>query len=95
MIRRLVKMTFQPDQVETFLEIFEESKHKIRSMPGCLHLELWRNDNIFFTYSIWEDERALNHYRFSDVFKTVWAKTKMLFAEKAQAWSLQVQSQAD
>ena len=95
MIRRLVKMTFQPDKTDDFIAIFEESKMKIRAMPGCHHLELWRKDNIFFTYSIWEDEHALNHYRFSELFKTTWAKTKALFAEKAEAWSLEVQSTTD
>ncbi len=95
MIQRLVKMTFQPDKTDDFIAIFEESKMKIRAMPGCQHLVLWRNGNVFFTYSIWEDEHALNHYRFSELFKTTWAKTKVLFAEKAEAWSLEVQSKTD
>ncbi len=95
MLRRLVKMTFLPDKVDDFIAVFEESKQKIRAMPGCRHLELWRNGTIFFTYSIWETEEALNHYRFSELFKTTWAKTKVLFAEKAEAWSLEVQSTTD
>ncbi len=91
MIVRIVKMTFHPDKVEEFLSVFEEVKNKIASFSGCRHLELWQdnvNKNILFTYSIWEDEQALNHYRFSELFKTTWSRTKILFKKKAEAWSL-------
>lgn len=91
MIIRIVKMNFRNGEEEKFLSLFAEVKTQIRNFPGCSHLELWRDANnpqTFFTYSIWGDESALNHYRFSDLFKTTWAKTKILFAEKAAAWSL-------
>jgi hypothetical protein len=93
MIRRLVKMTFQPDKTEDFIAIFEASKLKIRGMAGCQHLELWRREHIFFTYSIWESEEALNNYRQSELFKDTWSRTKALFAAKPEAWSLELQSE--
>ncbi len=86
-------MTFQPERVKDFLALFEEVKNKIASFEGNHHLELWKEHekgNILFTYSIWEDEDALNHYRFSELFKSTWSRTKVLFAEKAEAWSLDV-----
>ncbi len=86
-------MTFQPDKTEDFIAIFESSKLKIRAMEGCWHLELWRRDNIFFTYSIWESEAALNDYRHSELFKDTWSRTKALFADKPEAWSLELQSE--
>lgn len=92
-IKRIVKLTFQEDQVDTFLEIFEESKNKIRQMEGCEHLELWRGttvNNILFTYSFWDSEDALNAYRHSELFKKTWAKTKVLFSDKPQAWSVEM-----
>lgn len=98
MIRRIVKLTFQADQVSTFLQIFEDSKNAIRQFEGCEHLELLRctePDSIFFTYSYWTNEAALNAYRYSDLFKTTWAKTKVLFADKPQAWSTRVESVPD
>ena len=55
MIKRIVKLTFRPEEVDTFMAIFEAKKVAIRTFPGCLHLELWRNlepDNIFFTYCL-------------------------------------------
>lgn len=90
MLKRIVKMTFQEDKIEDFLQVFNESKQRIRHFPGCRHLELWRTGTIFFTYSMWEDEAALNHYRYSELFKTTWAKTKVLFADKPEAWSLEL-----
>ncbi len=90
-------MTFRPEAVPAFLEDFEKIKDKIRNRPGCHHLELWREvagSNVLFTYSFWENEAALNAYRHSDLFKSVWKTTKEKFAEKAEAWSVEVVSQA-
>lgn len=91
MLKRIVKMTFDPDETENFLSIFEENKHKIKGFEGCEHLELLQDinqKNIFFTYSYWKDEAALEKYRNSDLFLGVWSNTKMLFSEKASAWSV-------
>ena len=81
-----------PDQVSTFLDIFEKNKRKIKVFPGCLHLELLKDinkSNVYFTYSYWQTEGDLNSYRESDFFKSLWEKTKNLFAEKAEAYSLE------
>lgn len=91
MIVRIVQMTFHPENVPSFLDLFEERKSMIRNFQGCKHLELWQDahsENIFFTYSIWESEQHLDHYRFSELFKDTWTKTKALFTEKAKAWSV-------
>ena len=91
MITRIVRMEFQPENVDQFLEIFHASKEQIRHFPGVHHLELHRDlnrQNVFYTYSLWEDENALNAYRKSELFGSVWPRTKALFAEKPQAFSL-------
>ncbi len=91
-------MTFQPELVPTFLEVFESSKQKIRTREGCQHLELLRDahaPNVLFTLSYWESEDFLNAYRNSELFETTWAKTKILFAEKPKAWSMEMVSTTD
>ena len=91
MITRIVKMTFKPEHVSVFLTQFERDKKHIRGFEGCLHLELLNdknNPNIFFTYSKWQDESFLEKYRHSDLFSSVWKQTKILFAEKAEAWTV-------
>ncbi len=91
MLVRVVKMIFRADAVESFKEFFEERKDKIRSFEGCTHLELWQDDlnsNIFFTYSHWNNEAALIHYRNSAFFRDTWVQTKQMFAAKAEAWSV-------
>jgi len=94
MIKRIVKMTFREEAVDTFLrDVFEQSKDRIRAFPGCLHMELLQHaaqPNMLFTLSIWENEADLEAYRQSDLFKATWEKTKALFAEKAEAWSVRV-----
>lgn len=88
---RIVKMTFREDKIAEFLSNFDKVKHHIRSFNGVERLELLNdknNANIYFTYSFWKSEQHLENYRNSDLFKNVWAKTKPLFAEKAEAWSV-------
>lgn len=90
MLVRIVRMTFQEDKIADFLAIFEASKDKIRNVEGCSHLVLLRDyslHNVLLTYSYWESEVHLNNYRNSALFKTTWANTKVLFAEKPFAFS--------
>ncbi len=92
MLIRIVRMTFQPDQVATFLDIFKDSQPTIRAMAGCQHVELWQDidcPNVFVTHSHWDDAEALDAYRNSVFFKAVWTKTKMLFADKPLAFSVE------
>lgn len=92
MLIRIVKMSFQEDQIPLFLNEFEQYKTKIRNVKGCQFLELYRDINIsttYFTYSYWDSETDLNMYRDSDLFKEVWGKTKILFNQKPQAWSVE------
>nr|WP_293845829.1 antibiotic biosynthesis monooxygenase family protein [uncultured Arsenicibacter sp.] len=87
---RIVRMTFQEDKMEAFMAIFGQSKEKIRSFPGCLHLELLCDldkPNVRMTYSHWESAEALERYRQSELFRTTWAATKQLFADKPVAFS--------
>lgn len=91
MLTRLVKLTINNEKASEFREIFEASKDRIRDFEGCLHLKLFADQNypnIFFTYSIWEDNEALEKYRKSDLFKDTWKQTKVLFACRPEAWSL-------
>lgn len=97
MIVRIVQMTFHPEQVEAFLELFEATKHQIRNFEGCKHLELWqdpRYPNIMMTYSHWESEEALEKYRQSALFKSTWKTTKNMFAAPPKAWSMKQKSSA-
>jgi len=91
MFVRIVKMSFHDDKVEAFLDNFHEVKEHIRNFPGNRFLELYRDrkdPSVFFTYSYWESEEALERYRKSALFTEVWAFTKQLFKDKAEAWSV-------
>ena len=91
MFVRIVKMSFHQNKVDDFLKNFNSIKEKIRNVDGCRLLELYQdkeNSSVFFTYSYWNNEKDLENYRNSDLFKIVWSQTKILFNEKPQAWSV-------
>ena len=91
MFVRIVKMSFAEENIILFIDNFETVKQKIRNFEGCQFLELYRdkhNTNIFFTYSYWNTEDDLNNYRDSDLFQSVWTKTKPMFNAKPEAWSV-------
>jgi len=91
MLVRIVKMGFYKQNIEVFLQNFEETKTRIRAFEGCQFLELYRDKNdisIFFTYSYWDSEDALENYRKSELFKSIWSKTKPLFSVRPEAWSV-------
>ncbi|HTF02385.1 MAG TPA: antibiotic biosynthesis monooxygenase family protein [Bacteroidia bacterium] len=94
MIKRIVKMTFRTDATDAFRKLFAENRHLIAGFPGCRSLELHRESNrpeVFFTISVWESESDLENYRRSELFVSVWVRTKVMFAEKAEAWTLKEQ----
>ncbi|MFD1294446.1 putative quinol monooxygenase [Lutibacter holmesii] len=91
MFVRIVKMSFKPSKVAVFLENFNNNKQNIRNFNGCRLLELYQDKNdesTYFTYSYWETTEHLEAYKNSQLFKSVWAKTKILFNNKPVAWSV-------
>ena len=91
-IIRIVRLSFEPNLVTDFLHIFDESKAFILGFDGCEHLELLQDihhDNVYYTYSKWISPDALESYRHSELFKSTWAKTKVLFNAKPVAYSIQ------
>lgn len=91
MLIRVVRMTFESGKTDDFLTVFRESQPLIRTFPGCRHLELWQDADhpaVFCTYSHWESAAALEAYRQSELFRSTWARTKLLFADPPQAFSV-------
>ena len=91
MFVRIVKMSFHSKYIDEFQKIFDEKKTSIKAYKGCNLLELYqdnKNPEIFFTYSYWEQEKDLESYRNSLLFKNIWAKTKLLFNDRPLAWSV-------
>jgi quinol monooxygenase YgiN len=92
MITRIVKLTIRTHEIEKFTTLFSNYKSEITNFKGCINVELFQQDNngsVFFTYSKWDSLKAIEEYRSSITFKTIWSSVKPLFSEKAQAWSLE------
>lgn len=86
-------MTFQAEKVEDFNLMFRKVKSQIGSFPGVEKLQLLKDTthpNVFFTYSHWTSLEALEMYRKSKLFQSIWAETKAMFSEKAEAWSTEL-----
>lgn len=88
MITRLVKLTIAKDKIPDFESIFVANKEQIAQFPGCVSVKVLRDvntPNIFFTYSIWESEEAINNYRKSELFGSIWPNAKKTFCDKPEA----------
>lgn len=93
MIKRIVKMEFKEDKIDSFISLIKKNKNKIANTNGCISLEILQDidkKNIFFTYSCWNKEEDLNNYRESLLFREIWAQTKIYFNNKPLAWSVSV-----
>jgi quinol monooxygenase YgiN len=92
MIVRIVRLSLRPDSLDAFHVLFASSCDTIRQFPGCLRLELLEDveaPTVRTTYSLWESAEALDAYRQSAYFNTVWRQTKPMFASPAVAHSYQ------
>jgi len=90
MITRIVKLTIDPSRKEEFIAVFKNNKHHIEACEGCTGVKLLQDqkfDNIFFTYSHWQQENNLNNYRKSEIFGVVWKATKATFCDVPEAWT--------
>lgn len=93
MITRIVKLTMAEENIDKFKSYFDTVCDIIRHQPGCHKLQVWQdihNPQIFFTYSIWDAEKDLDTYRYSDFFAVFWKTVKPWFAAKAEVWSFDV-----
>lgn len=92
MITRIVKLEFQEDKIEDFLNFFDTIKHIVNEFPGCYGMKLYqdvKHPNIVMTYSHWDNETSLNNYRDSDQFGNIWPSIKPWFGAKPEAWSVE------
>ncbi len=92
MILRVVKLKVDERKLEAF-KLFMTNLHneKLR-LPGCLHFDFFhdkRNKNVYFSYTIWESEKYLRHYRKSELFKEVIQTLRSLCIEEPQAWTIE------
>lgn len=90
---RIVKMSFIPERIPAFRELFKTVKHKIEGVEGCQKVDLVQSsddESTLMTISHWTGPEALEAYRQSDLFKSTWAKTKIHFNDKPEAWSVNI-----
>jgi quinol monooxygenase YgiN len=95
MIIRIVRLQFKPEFVGEFLRLYQLSEANIRGMDGCESVRLLQDTcdhTVFFTLSEWRDESALDRYRHSDFFRTLWPAVKAGFSGPPTAFSTKEQA---
>lgn len=92
MLTRIVKLHFEKDRLADFLEHFESIKWKVAKFPGCCGMKLLQGAEdkcLVFTYSQWDSAEALENYRKSALFQSLWPTIKPWFDQKPEAWSIE------
>lgn len=90
MLIRVVKLTFKSEHISDFLAYFDGIKEQVNTFPGCTGMQLLQDlsdPRIVMTYSHWESEEALEAYRVSETFSTIWPSIKVWFDARPEAWS--------
>ena len=93
MLVRIVKLTLNEDSLDFFFKEFNNNKAEIVNFPGCRGMKMLqdiKHKGTVMTYSHWDNEKALNDYRESDVFSALWNNIKTHFTERPEAWSHEV-----
>lgn len=92
MILRVVKMKVESKKIEAF-ELFMNNLHDEKlKLSGCLHFDFFHekeNNNIYYAYTIWENEKYFKQYKKSDLFKEVVTTLKSLCIEEPKAWTIE------
>ena len=88
MILRIVRMSFSPDKIQDFIKFSMKAKPQLKE-GRLFKREIICGLRIFqcvLHKSKWISPEALEKYRQSDLFKSTWARTKVLFNESASAF---------
>ena len=48
-----------------------------------------KDTTVLYTYRLWESDEHIQTYRKSELFGSVWPRTKALFAGKPEAFSME------
>ncbi|WP_236978647.1 antibiotic biosynthesis monooxygenase [Membranihabitans maritimus] len=87
---RIVNLYFHGEYSSTFVDKFEEYKPKLLEHEGCLGVKLYNECNAvgdFVTISTWSNQKYLDIYRESQLFRTMWSSIKPYFRKEAKAIS--------
>lgn len=75
-------MSFRAAEVEQFTRLYHAARPTILAQPGCQSVILVQDierPTVFVTWSVWDDEAALEAYRTSAFFQDFWPNVRALF----------------
>ena len=89
----MVRLTFSPETVDAFDEMYVQFEARIEAWPGC---QMVRSMKVpgqpcqRATLSFWETQNDLDAYRKSTLFGEVWPATKAFCAAPPEAQSYEL-----
>lgn len=91
MITRIIKLSTKvsPDD---FMDYMNSIIPEYKAQEGCHQVEILRgkiNDNIFFIYTIWQNNRLLNKFRKSEFNQEFWSNLQKMSENRPQVWSVE------
>lgn len=75
-----------------FQQLMLTLNNEIRCVDGCKHLEVLNDkaDNLtIFSMAIWESEKAIDKYKKTDLYKTVWKQLNEYIAGEPHIWTVE------
>lgn len=91
MITRIIRFqTTMP--FDDFVKYMNSIKNEFTNIEGCKQLEVLQdkyNNDIYFIYTIWKNDRFLNKFRKSKFNKEFWNKVNEMSISAPQVWSVE------
>ncbi len=93
MVQRIVRLEFDPAKVAEFKQLFADVRDKVRTFAGCRAMALYQDEesaSVLYTVSDWDSADALEAYRHSELFASTWARMRVLFNGRPQAFTIKL-----
>jgi len=92
MILRVVKMELIETKIGLFERFMSNLKDEKLRQEGCLHHDIFcdkDNNSIYFSYTIWNNEKSLKKYKKSELFKVVSQTIRSFCVKEPLAWTVE------
>ena len=92
MITRIVKISIKQQNQNDFKNYINEVRPIMADFKGCEHIEILKdksNSNTFSIYSIWKNEKLLEHFRSSEMSGEFNRTIEKWLEKQIQAWTVE------
>ncbi|OFX61669.1 MAG: hypothetical protein A2046_04560 [Bacteroidetes bacterium GWA2_30_7] len=91
MIVRIVKMQVNESNKVLFKQTLKDYQPLLKKQKGCMQIDMLNDKkikDIYYSYTIWDNEENLKKYKNSDFYKELSSKVLPLCEKEPQAWTV-------